>query len=136
MNQRIAKKTIRLLASLGVIATVTLSIYAAQPWGDNDAYQDISGYLLLTVFVAWAISPYAYLFRSAGRHSPNRMSNLFRVAVTLLICIGGIAVVFDTVFIHPDAQGGLVFILLPVYQWLVIGVLKLILVSVRPKNAI
>ena len=136
MDQQIAKTAIRLLASVGVIATVALSIYAAQPWGDNYAYQDISGYVLLTVFVAWAISPYIYLFVSAGRHSPHRLSNLLRVAVALLTCIGGIAAVFDTVFIHLDAQGGLIFLSLPVVQWLVIGVLELTLVFMRPKTPI
>ena len=135
-NQGIAKTTMRLLASLAAIATVALAIYAAQPWGDNYAYQNLSGYLLLIVFVAWAISPYIYLFLSAGRHSPQRIRDLFRISVTLLICMGGLTVVVDIVFIHPDAQGGLVFLFLPIYQWIVIGILELTLALLRSKTVV
>ncbi len=135
-KHRVAIITIQFLAGLGIIATAALAIYAAQPWGDNYAYQHLFDYLLLIVFVTWAVSPYIYLFLSARRYSPHRVKSLIRVAVTLLLCAGGIAMVFDTVFIHPDAQGGLIFLSLPIYQWLVIGVLELTLVLLRARNAI
>lgn len=132
--QQAAKITVRLFASLGTIATGVLAIYAARPWGDNYAYQEISDYVLLAGFVVWALSPYIYLFFFAGRRSA-RLTNVFGAAVAVLICVVGTAVVFDTVFIHPDAQGGLIFLFMPAYQWLGIGALELILVVTRARNA-
>jgi len=139
MNYSIAKYVIWLFTSLSVIVTVGCAVYAAHPWGDNYAYQGIFGfvgYLVLATMVAWAISPYIYLYLSTRRHSSYCIKNLFRTGVTLLICIGGIAAVFDTVFIHSDAQGGLIFLFLPIYQWLVIGVMELILTFIRSRNTI
>jgi len=125
----------RVLAGLGVIATTTLAVIAAQPWGANYAYQDVSGYLLLVVSVAWATSPSVYLLLLAGRQSSHRMSNFIRTAVMVLICLGGVAVVFDAVFVHPDAQSGLVFLFLPFYQWAIIGLLELVLALVGHRHA-
>lgn len=132
MKPDTTKRAIRWLSGLAAIVTVALSIVSARPWGDNYAYQDISGYLMLAGFMAWSISPYIYLLLSAGRSAAaNRPSRFLSVAVAFLICVGGVAAVWDTVFIHIDAQGGLVFLFLPVYQWLLIGALEITLVILR-----
>ena len=134
MEQRITKKTIRLFASVGVIVTVGFVLYAALPLKDNyRIYQDISDHLLLAVIVAWVSSPYLFLYLSASRLSPHRIKNFFRVAVALLICIWSIGVGFDTIFNHSDAQFGIFILFLPIYQWVVIGVLEIALYLVRPQ---
>jgi hypothetical protein len=45
---------------------------------------------------------------------------------TLLIVIGAAAVLADAFFIHLDAQGSLVILFLPIYQWLAALLLLLI----------
>ncbi|MDX1618981.1 MAG: hypothetical protein R3224_09355 [Balneolaceae bacterium] len=115
------------------MTTVTLGVYAAHPWGDNYAYRDAFGYLLLALYLAWAISPYLYFYLSGGRAVPVRAVRIIRIAGTLLICLAGTAVVIDIVLIHTDAQGGLIFLFMPVYQWGAIGVLELI-VAFWPKQ--
>jgi hypothetical protein len=49
---------------------------------------------------------------------------VFRTVVASLLCISGVAIIFDTVFIHIDAQGGLVFLFIPFYQWVILGLLE------------
>ena len=40
-----------------------------------------------------------------------------------LITVFGIVLYVDAVFIHIDAQGALVFLFLPAYQWFAAGIL-------------
>ena len=113
-----------ILATVAVAASVSIGIYMAQPWGDNYAYQDLSGYLFLIVYLAWACSPYAYLVWASRRFKALNVPVVSRFIAALLICIGGIIVLIDTAFIHLDAQGGLIFVFLPLYQWLAVGFLE------------
>jgi hypothetical protein len=66
--------------------------------------------------VAWALSPYGYLavlIRAVTRKSATI------AALVLSLLTGGFGVwgLADAMFIHPDAQGGLVFISGPLWQW-------------------
>jgi hypothetical protein len=37
--------------------------------------------------------------------------------ITAVICTASLYLTVDAMFITPDAQGGLIFIALPLYQW-------------------
>jgi hypothetical protein len=130
------KKAIRLIASVSIIFSIILEVVAAQPWGNNYAYQDISGYLTLLLFMTWSVTPYLYLFHSSRLNSKIRIKNMLRTVIAFIICVIGIGIFLDVTFIHRDAQGGLVFLILPIFQWLVIGVSELSLVFVRSKNVV
>ena len=59
MNETSVLSFIRLLSIAAAASTIGLGIYSAQPWGDNYAYRDISGYLGLIIFIGWSISDLA-----------------------------------------------------------------------------
>jgi uncharacterized membrane protein len=64
----------RLIALATALITLTLMIYMAQPWGDNYAYQSLSGYAWLLGFAVWAILPYfmiLFLVRRAFQSQAN-----------------------------------------------------------------
>jgi hypothetical protein len=64
--------------------------------------------------------------KKLGAFRAYRKSLVISSLGALLIVIFGIAVLINTMFIHVDAQGGLVFLFLPIYQWLAILVLVFI----------
>ena len=113
----------RLLALISIAVVTVLGIYAARPWGDNYAYKTLADYLVLLVFLAWAASPYAFFARKA---QATGSCHTARFVAALIVCGAGIAAVTDSIFIHPDAQGGLVFLFLPVYQWAGIGMFSIL----------
>jgi hypothetical protein len=41
----------------------------------------------------------------------------------LIISSGGVALYVDAALLHRDPQGALVFIAVPFYQWIIIGIL-------------
>ena len=112
--------TIRLIALAGALITLTLMIYMAQPWGDNDAYQSLSGYVGLLALAVWANLPYFMILFLAGKASQPRAIKLTGVIGTLIIS-SGVLLYADAAFLHPDPQGALVFIAVPLYQWLILA---------------
>jgi hypothetical protein len=125
MYEQGAKRSMRAIALCALLATLGLAIFSAQPWGGNDAYAGASAYLPLTKFLAWATAPCVYLLISAGRLARQCANRFYPLAFVLAVCIGGSAAIVDTVFIHIDAQGALIFLFLPIVQWCVIVAFEL-----------
>jgi len=106
--------------------TFAILIFAAQPWGDNYAYSKFSDYFKLTGMILWSISPYLAMFIALLVFSKKKvLIKTFSVCIFVISLFAGL-ILFDTMFIHIDAQGGLVFLFLPIYQWLAFFVLLLI----------
>lgn len=93
--------------ALGALATSILLAYA----GGNL----IS---LWSGFTLWALSPYIILFLIIY-FSKTRLVLSTMTAVSLICCLST-SLYIDSIFIHPDAQGALVFLFLPFYQLIVI----------------
>jgi len=70
-------------------------------------------------FIVWAVSPYIYLAVMANLVSTNTAKSGV-LSLSLLAGLFGIWFIVDAMFIHPDAQGGLIFIFVPFIQWAVI----------------
>ena len=98
----------------------------AQPWGDNYAYQSLSGYATLALFLLWALTPYLYLIRQSLKIDLSGSVVLSTFVSSVLICAGGALLLIDAAFVNIDAQGGLVILFLPIYQWLLVGVIRVI----------
>ena len=106
--------------------TLVMGIYAAQPWGNNYAYSKFSDYLQLFGMMLWAVSPYLAMFIALLVFSRKEiLIKTFSVCMFAISLFAGY-ILFDTMFIHIDAQGGLIFLFLPIYQWLAFFVLLFI----------
>lgn len=91
-------------------------IYAGQPW--NMGFQLIFGWIGLFVgFGAWAVSPYIMLSTRIRKPNITFKQSIAYFIGCLLVASYGVYCLVE-MFIHPDAQGGLIFIFLPVYQWI------------------
>lgn len=70
-------------------------------------------------YVAWALMPYAVLaviFLCVFMFRVNRSVQLISVWAGILIALGGPLLYFDAMFVHVDAQGALVVLMVPVIQ--------------------
>jgi len=70
-------------------------------------------------FIAWAVSPYGYLAIMAKLVSKS-VSYVAVLVLSLLIGGFGMWAFVDAMFIHIDAQGGLVYIAAPLWQWVLL----------------
>ena len=125
----------RWLAILGAISTLVLMVTMARPWGNNDAFQDLSGYALLLLMAAWATLPYLVVFFMAKWAVPVKGKEIAVFIGALILFAGGLAVYVDAMWLHPDPQGGLAFIAVPLYQGIVLGVLAGLLLLVQKRKA-
>ena len=108
----------RLIIISATIFTIAIMVYAAQPWGDNYAYKTYSDYLTLIGYMLWAISPYFMLAIISHGFRYHPAASLTALVGIVLIVLASAALLIDTFFVHIDAQGGLIFLFLPIPQWL------------------
>jgi uncharacterized membrane protein YuzA (DUF378 family) len=67
-------------------------------------------------FIIWAVSPYCYLAVMTKTVS-QKPSTIAVLVFALLVGVFGVWALIDAMFIHLDAQGGLIYIFAPLWQW-------------------
>ena len=92
------------------------------------------GVVPLLLFFVWALSPVIVLaciaFRSVG--TAGKVIDLLRLAAACALAIFGAAAYQDGFFGgHPDAQSGLLFVFVPLYQWFAVAAVFILLVVVK-----
>jgi len=76
------------------------------------------GYLLLI------ITPYLFAMLLT-KWSKNHIASLVTVGTSSILVLGGVFLIIDAMYIHPDAQSGLVFPVVAVYQWAILLVISI-----------
>ena len=72
---------------------------------------------------AWLLVPYAALALGLVFFAKERSWAITYVAVIALVAAGGLIFLTDTIFLHPDPQGGIAVVFTPIYQAIGIGML-------------
>ena len=70
-------------------------------------------------FLVWAISPYLFAIIMTKRITQNT-AILIITGVSSILAMGGIFLLIDAMYIHLDAQSALVFVVIPMYQWIIL----------------
>jgi hypothetical protein len=108
----------RVVCLVGVVVTIALVMLATGPFGNHRASGEmVASLLLLPVLAAWAVGPYAVANRLA-QDAKGRGPWLY-VGVQVLsgLPVIGIYVQAYVVEVDTDPQMGLVFAILPIYQF-------------------
>ncbi len=108
-------RTLRIMLVLAIAAGAGLALSLARPWS-GPAAEDTAGHLALAAFIAWAASPLAALAAAAGWFGQARTALRVFAAGAGCIALAGLLAYAD-VRVHPDAQGGLAFVFVPLVQW-------------------
>ena len=111
---------------LAMIITVAIIIYATHPWGGNYANQMFTDYVYLLAFSFWSIIPYLALMILIHLFKEYKLSYYIVISGSEVIILTSLLFLIDTVFIHPNSQGAYIFLFLPIYQWLAILLLGIV----------
>jgi hypothetical protein len=100
----------RIIALLMSFATAGLLLKAA----------DLSAglTLFLVILLAWCVSPYALIALALRGRWGSTEAVLVAFATTIAVCGFALYIYIITFFVKPDAQGGLVFLFVPLWQWI------------------
>ena len=108
-------------ASLAACAAAAIATLALMAWAASWSW---SGLAFMVSLMAWCVSPYVPLGFASRKPRASRKS-----AVALLVTVVAVAAFAAIVyvvafFIHLDAQGALILVFMPVWQWVgaVVGV--------------
>ena len=119
---------IRIVAAASALATLALMVWAMTfTW---------SGLGFVLGLMAWCVSPYAPLAFAAGGMRTSTAGAIALLVTTLVVAgAAGIAYV-DSFFIHLDAQGALILLFMPVWQWVatVVGLVVASLLASRARQ--
>ncbi len=69
--------------------------------------------------LVWAISPYLFAVFMIKRIT-HHAAILIATGVSFILAIGGVFLLIDAMYIHLDAQSALVFVVIPMYQWIIL----------------
>ena len=116
---------VRIVAGASAAATLALMLWAMTfSW---------SGLAFVLGLMAWCVSPYALLAFAAGAMRASRRGAIALLVTTVLVAGAAAAAYVDAFFIHLDAQGALILLFMPVWQWAgtVIGIVVASLLTPR-----
>lgn len=108
------------VAAVGAVFTAGLMLVVSEPGA-----MGASGLLVLGAFIVFAVSPYAAL-AFAARRITDRIAGWVALIIGLVITIPASLLYILGFFVQPDAQSGLLFLFVPVYQFLAGGAVVLI----------
>lgn len=98
----------RMACLAGALATVALMAWAASwSW---------SGLAFMGALMTWCVSPYVLLGIVSRKPRESRSAAIMLLATALVVAAFAGVVYVDSIFFHPDAQGALVFLFIPVWQ--------------------
>jgi hypothetical protein len=103
-----------ILTGAGVAGILALLVYAGRP-------KTLDWFISVLPFAAWLLAP--YLLTGVAAWNVSNLFSGFMAFVSSLAAIAvGIGLPWKTLFIdRPDAQGALIFLVVPCWQWLIAG---------------
>lgn len=105
------------IAAAGGVFTLSLMLYASQPWSADGGGGSTA--LLLIPFALAALSPYVLVAWIATRASArDGFQSWVLLILAILITVPAAWIYVLGFIVEPDAQSGLLFVFIPVYQYL------------------
>jgi hypothetical protein len=108
---RVAERAIHVLAAAGGCATLAFMVHAGRPSG--------AGWWIGALpFLAWGLAPFAALSLGARALRASRRALGALLAGAAIVAAATAFALVDAFVVHPDAQSGVAFLFLPVWQLL------------------
>lgn len=103
------------------LASFLIVLMVGRPWREGLAG---AAWLAVVAFALWAVTPHVGLGAALVlfRRTPKRA--VAGVSAALAVALVGLACIIDVVFVHPDPQGGIALIFVPLCQWIGVAALS------------
>ena len=75
------------------------------------------------LFSAWLVVPHAAMAAALWFRERKGAAPVHWHAVAIIVCIGGVLAIADAIFWHPDAQGALAVLMVPLLQGVALALL-------------
>jgi len=112
-----------------MVATASLTTIAIEVYTIDKAHSD---WIKSSIgFGAWAIFPYLILSLLLLISDKTRLQSIVAFVGSLILVLFGVGALFDGFFVHLDAQNGLLFIFIPIWQLIGGFILALIIFAVH-----
>jgi hypothetical protein len=119
----LTKKSV-VMVTAASIATIALEVYTRD--------KAMTDWIKSSIEIgAWAVFPYVILFLLLLISDKNRTQSVVAFVGSLLLVLLGVGALYDGFFIHLDAQNGLLFLFIPLWQLVGSLILGIIIFAVH-----
>ena len=136
MNQKAVKIIAPLIMLAGALPTLLLMTYAGTMFRGG-IISILKSLLSLhsLLMMLWAISPFLYTWWATlkEQNQPKRQITYLIVSI-VLVCLADY-MYYGSVMMSADAQGALIFLFLPLYMNIALGILKLVLIPFKKDSS-
>lgn len=101
------------VAAAGLVFTTVLMLYASEPWNAG-----VGRWAMILPFAVLALSPYLVIARLARKIGRDAVKARALLAVAVLVTVPAVYFYVMGFLVEPDPQSGLLFVFLPIYQFL------------------
>jgi hypothetical protein len=106
-------RRLQLVTSTVLVAAILLSGWFEQYAKGSKASYSFDG------FSVWVAAPFVLMLIAVVlAHSTKAQTGV--LVTSLLLALAGLLLYWDAMFVHTDAQGGLVFLFIPLYQYIAV----------------
>lgn len=88
------------------------------------------------LFPLLVLAPWLFLLASSHLAKNRLLAQYVTLVATVVYLVFGAWAFWDTIYVHPDPQGGLVFLVIPVAAVVATLALLLVLLLTKPKSTI
>jgi FtsH-binding integral membrane protein len=119
-SRALLKRSIFTILLLGVLTTLGFMVHAGEP-------SSPSWWLLFVPFAGWVSVPYAVVALAVRRQPVVRSSQVVLLIAAIALATFGGYTLYGAFVTHIDAQSGIVFVFLPLYQ--LVGLVPLLWIA-------
>jgi len=101
------------LTTLTILVTITIGLNTMPPYS-----------LPAIGFIVWSASPYILMLLLI-KLSMSKTAIISIFILSILVSLFGLGQIINVMYINHDAQGGLVYLFTPLWQWLALLILVL-----------
>lgn len=123
-EQQEQQRTERLISGLslyllsgGAAFGLEVLVYMDRGWKQGLAWWLVK----LPLAGTWLIAPYAGLSALIIKKTHNLRQRVVLLFGSLGVTIFGITIFFDGFFVHRDPRSWILYVLVPIYQWIAVG---------------
>lgn len=118
----------RKISSLLILAAIIFTV-----WVDviDIDFKAATSVLDITWLIVWPITPYIFLLALCRKTNYSKSQLKALLFGSVIVSLFGVVIFTDSIFIHPDAQSGLTFLFVPIYQWAGCGIVGFTMLIIK-----
>lgn len=100
----------------GLVIAVSMILTSVMFYGLGISIKSVASLIFVSALYVWLVSPYIMLVYY-HRQASGRLTSTKEFVMVTLVSMLGLGVMTDVIYIHPDPQGAIALMMVPLLQF-------------------